>query len=124
MEKAENQADKQTSARYLKALNSEQRAELERVRQIVKSAAPDADEVMAYGMPGFNYKGKYLISYASFKNHMSIFPGSEATETLKPKLGDYKLSKGTIQFTLGKPLPEQIIRDVIKLGVARINSNS
>lgn len=109
---------------YLHALSAPQRAELERVRQAIRSAAPKADEVMTYGMPGFKYKGKYLISYAGFKNHMSIFPGSEATEALKLKLSDYKLSKGTIQFTADNPLPESVIQEIVKLGIARINSGS
>lgn len=117
-------SDKHVIADYLAALTPEQRSELERVRRIVHSSAPKADEVITYGMPGFKYQGKYLLSYAAFKDHMSIFPGSEAIVDLKPKLSGYKLSKGTIQFTIDKPLPDEIIKTIVELGVHRIDSGA
>lgn len=98
---------------YLVKVNALQRKQLERIQKIVKKIAPDATETIGYGMPVFKYKGKYLIGFCEFKNHMSIFPGSEAIEGLKDKLDGYKLSKGTIQFTLDKPIPESIIKQLL-----------
>ena len=100
---------------YLKNVPDAQRAELERVRKIIKRTVPEAVEVMTYGMPGFKYKGKYLVAFGAFKDHLSIFPGSTPTEVLKDKLKDFKTSKGTIQFTLDNRLPESTLREIIEL---------
>ncbi len=98
---------------YLDNLSTPIRAELQRVRSIVHHTVPEAEECISYGMPVFKYKKKYLIGYAAFKNHMSLFPGSGPVELLKNKLTDYKLSKGTIQFTSENPIPEGVIVEIV-----------
>ena len=108
---------------YLKNMPSPQKAELERVRQIVKKTLPEAEEVISYGMPGFKYKHKYLIGFSAFKDHLSLFPTSHPVEVLKGKLGGYKLSRGTIQFTLDNPVPEDIIKEVVQIRVADISQD-
>ena len=107
---------------YLVDVSQPQRNELERVRQIIKQVVPDAEEVITYGMPGFKYNKKYLIAFAAFSDHMSIFPGAAPVETLKSKLGNYKTSKGTIQFTLENPLPEALLKEIIQLSLDAITS--
>ncbi len=106
---------------YLAKIEPAQRKELERVRKIVKQAVPDANEVITYGIPGFKYKGKYLLAYAGFKNHMSVFPGAAATASTMSKLKGYKLSKGTVQFTLDKPLSEDIIIEMVETRLRAIS---
>lgn len=106
---------------YLAEVAVPQRAELERVRAIIKQATPEAEEVITYGMPGFKYKKKYLIAFAPFKDHMSVFPGAAAAASMQEALKDYKQSKGTIQFTLEKPLPEAVIRELVAIRVNEIN---
>jgi uncharacterized protein YdhG (YjbR/CyaY superfamily) len=64
-------------------------------------------------MPAFKYKKRPLVYYAAFKNHLSLFPTSGPTETLKSKLTGYKVSKGTIQFTTENPLPDTLIKEII-----------
>jgi uncharacterized protein YdhG (YjbR/CyaY superfamily) len=78
--------------KYLKSVIEPQRAELERIRRIVRQLVSEAYEVISYGMPGYKYKGKYLIGYAAFKDHMSLFPTSGPIEDLKVKLGNYKIA--------------------------------
>lgn len=105
---------------YLKHVPAPQRAELERIRNIVKQTVPDAREVISYGVPGFKYRGKYLITFAAFKDHLSLFPGTTPIEALKSRLAKYKSSKGTIQFTLDNPLPESLIKQITELCVKTI----
>lgn len=97
-----------------------QRTELERIRSIVKQMVPDAEEVMSYAIPTLNYKGKHLVHFAAFKDHMSLFPTAGPTEAFKGKLKDYKVSKGTIQFTLEKPLPKTLIQEIIEYRLANM----
>src|SRR5882672_11738724 len=94
---------------YLNTISSPQKEELERIRAQVKQLAPEAEEVITYGMPGFKYKGKYLISFSAFKDHLSLFPGAGPIEELKDPLQAYTLSKGTIQFTLDHPLSDELL---------------
>lgn len=92
-----------------------QRTELERIRRVVHELCPDAEEVKTYGMPGFKYRGKYLLSFAAFKDHLSLFPGAEPTAVLEEKLKEYRFSKGTIQFTPDNPLPDDLLTEIVLL---------
>lgn len=105
---------------YFAQATPAQKAEFERLRTIVAQLAPGSEEVITYGMPGFKYKGKYLISFGIFKDHMSIFPGSGPTEALKDRLGKYQTSKGTIQFTEDTLLPYDLLKDVVAYSATRI----
>jgi uncharacterized protein YdhG (YjbR/CyaY superfamily) len=96
------------------------RKELERIRALIKKVCPDAEEVMTYGMPGFKYKGKYLVAFANFKDHMSLFPGAEPIEILGDELRNYKTSKGTIQFTLENNVSDVLVQKIVQLSAERI----
>jgi len=98
---------------YFEKIGSDERNELERIRNIVKSTVKEAEEIVSYGMPGFNYRGKYLIGFYVFKNHISLFPTAKPINAMKSKLSNFKLSKGTIQFSLDNTIPESLIRKLI-----------
>lgn len=103
---------------YLKRFGGPEKAELERIRSIVIKTVPGIEEVATYGMPGFKYKGKYLIAFSVFKDHIGLFPTSGPIEMLKDKLTNFKTSKGGIQFTSSKPIPESLIKDIL---ITRMN---
>ena len=105
---------------YLSELPDRERKELERIRRIVRKFYPEARESISFGMPAFKYNGTYLVSYWTFKDHFSIFPGERAVEVLLPKLSDYKTSKGEVRFTLKKPLPEPLIAEMLQLRISDI----
>jgi uncharacterized protein YdhG (YjbR/CyaY superfamily) len=101
---------------YLEKVDIPQRVALERIRRIVYATVPAyLEEVITYGMPGFTYKKKYLIAFAPFKDHLSVFPGSHAIEVFADKLTDFTVAKGTIQFTLEKELPESLLKEILTL---------
>lgn len=103
---------------YLDKLDTPQRTALERIRDIIWEEAPEAEEVIGYGIPTFKLLGN-LVHYAAFKHHMSFFPGGTAhSEALKDELAVYKLAKGTIQFTLDNPLTDDIVRKITRLRIA------
>jgi uncharacterized protein YdhG (YjbR/CyaY superfamily) len=107
---------------YLKNVDEPKKSELARVSALIAKAVPDAVEVITYGMPGYKYKDKYLISFGAFKNHMSIFPGANATTELEKELAAYRQSKGTLQFTIEKPLSDDVITKLALLCKARIDN--
>jgi len=89
---------------------------LEKLRQIISKNAPDAVEVISYGMPAYKLHGM-LLYFAAFKNHYSLFAFPSAVVAFKDKLKGYELSKGTIKFPFNKPVPVKLITEIIKFKV-------
>jgi uncharacterized protein YdhG (YjbR/CyaY superfamily) len=88
---------------------------LENLRQIIRETAPEAEEVISYGIPAYKYQGM-LVYFAAYKKHCSLFAGNGAlTEQMQEQLKAYKTSKGTIQFTVEKPLPDELVREIVKI---------
>ena len=107
---------------YLAALPKEPRAALEKLRKTIKAAAPKATESIGYQMPAFKDHGRFLVSYAAFKDHCSLFPASKALiEALGEELEPYFTGKGTIRFQADKPLPAALVRKIVK---TRIQENA
>ena len=106
---------------YLAALPDAARAALEKLREVIKAAAPEATETISYQMPAFRVGGRFLVSYAAFKDHLSLFPASYAVmETLGDELEPYVSGKGTLRFTADKPIPAELVTKIVK---ARIEEN-
>ena len=106
---------------YLDGVPEPQRAELERIRAFVRSAVPDAEEAVSYGMPAFKYKKRPLLGFKASKNHLSIFPFSpEAIDAARGRLAGFELSKGTVRFTPEKPVPEDALEQLVRHRVLEI----
>ena len=84
---------------------------LHAIRDAIRSAIPDTVEKISYQMPTF-WKGRNIIHFAAFKNHIGIYPGGEATQVFADRLTEYKTSKGTIQLPHGRELPLDLIREI------------
>jgi uncharacterized protein YdhG (YjbR/CyaY superfamily) len=101
---------------YMETLPKDVRTVLENLRKTIKSAAPKAEEVISYQMPAFKYYGM-LVYFAAFKNHCSFFSGGSAAlaKEMEAELKPYKTSKGTLQFTVEKPLPAGLVKKIVKI---------
>jgi len=107
---------------YLAALPAAPRGALERLRKTIRAAAPEATEQISYQMPAFKDHGRFLVSYAAYKDHCSLFPASEAVmEALGDELEPYVSGKGTIRFTADEPLPAALVRKIVR---ARLKENA
>ena len=105
---------------YLASLPEAQRAALERVRRAIKSAAPEAEEVISYRMPGYRYKGM-LVYFAAFESHLSLFgAGKTLVRTFSKELEAFDVSGSTIHFTPEHPLPAALVRRMVR---ARVREN-
>jgi uncharacterized protein YdhG (YjbR/CyaY superfamily) len=98
---------------YVKTFPAEVQLILEQVQQTIKKAAPDAIEVISYGMPAFKYHGM-LVYFAGFKNHIGFYALPSGNEAFKSELAAYKMGKGSIQFPLEKPMPLALITQIVK----------
>jgi uncharacterized protein YdhG (YjbR/CyaY superfamily) len=104
---------------YLESLPVDVRSVLTQLRKTIKSTAPKAEEAISYGMPAYKYHGA-LVYFAAFNNHCSFFPGSSQVVKVYEELKSFKTAKGTIQFTIDKPLPGTIVKKIVK---ARMKEN-
>ena len=106
---------------YLATLDPEGRAAFTRVRDLALAEAPDATEGTSYGMAALLLGGRPLLGMRAAKGHLSVFPFSpEVVEALAHRLAGFALSKGTIRFTAAEPLPEDVLRDLVRLRRAEI----
>lgn len=94
---------------------------LTKIRQVIKKAAPKAQEAMAYGIPTFKLNGN-LVHFSGFKKHIGFFPAPSAIIAFKKELAAYKTTKGTIQFPLDKPIPYMLITKIVKYRVKENNA--
>ncbi|MGH2576110.1 MAG: iron chaperone [Ignavibacteria bacterium] len=103
---------------YLEQLNNPTRKTLGQVRKVINSAAPKAEEKIAYGIPYYKYNGAFM-AFTAHKNHCSLVTMSyDIVSDLKDELKPYKISGTTIQFPHDKALPAQLVTKIVK---ARIN---
>jgi uncharacterized protein YdhG (YjbR/CyaY superfamily) len=89
---------------------------LEKIRTTVGIAAPGAEETISYQMPTFRLKGN-LVHFAAFKNHIGFYPTPTGTEEFKKELSVYEGGKGSIRFPLDKPIPYDLISQIVKFRV-------
>ncbi len=99
---------------YIKTFPAERQIVLQKIREIIKSEAPEAEEAIRYGMPTFRLKGKNLIHFAAFKNHYGIYPTPEPIEYFQNELKDYEVSKGTIKLDIKKEIPYEKIKKIVR----------
>ena len=92
---------------------------LKQLRATIKKQIPEADQSISYGVPTFKIKGKPVIYFAGFRNHVSVYPAPRQSDAFKKELTDYKGGKGTVQFPLDKPLPLDLITRITKFRLAQ-----
>jgi uncharacterized protein YdhG (YjbR/CyaY superfamily) len=108
---------------YLAKLPPKTRREVRKLRTIIRAAAPGAEEHFSYGIPGFRLDDKTLVWYAGWKEHTSLYPITEALRKANAKaLDGYAQSKGTVRFPLDEPLPEALVRRLVKGRVAELRT--
>ena len=108
---------------YFESLPPEQRKPLQKLRETIASAAPEAEEGITYSMPGFLLGGKGFVGYMAFKDHYSFFPMSpKAIDAHRGELGDRVTGKGTISFDYGARFPAALVRKVVKTRLTEATS--
>jgi len=97
---------------YIGAFPADVRTILQEVRARLRSAVPTADEGISYGIPVFTLDGRYLVYFAGWKLHISVYPLPEGDAALDEAMAPYVAGKGTLKFPLDEPIPYDLIERV------------
>jgi uncharacterized protein YdhG (YjbR/CyaY superfamily) len=98
---------------YIAGFPKETQKLLSQLRATIRKAAPAAEEMISYRMPAYKYKG-VLVYFAGYNHHIGFYPGAGGIEHFKKEIAIYKNAKGSVQFPLDKPLPLQLITNIVK----------
>jgi len=101
---------------YIAGFPPSVREKLEEIRSVIRKAAPDATEIISYGMAAFKHGG-ILVYFAAHNDHIGFYPLPSAIERFKKDLAAYKHSKGAIQFPYNKALPVELIERITSFRV-------
>jgi uncharacterized protein YdhG (YjbR/CyaY superfamily) len=106
---------------YIAAYPPEIQERLRAMRETIRAAAPQAEEVINYGVPTFRLNGN-LVSFGAAKNHIGFYPLPAAIEAFAEQLSPYKGAKGSVQFPYDQPLPLDLIAEITKFRVQQAMS--
>lgn len=90
---------------------------LNRIREIIKFNAPEAEESMAYGMPAYKTHRKPLVYFAAFKHHIGFYATPSGHSAFSEALSQYKQGKGSVQFPIDQPIPYDLIANIVRYRV-------
>jgi uncharacterized protein YdhG (YjbR/CyaY superfamily) len=111
-----NKTTPQNIDEYIEGLPPGVQQTLQKLRQTIREAAPDAEEKISYQMPAFFLNG-VLVYFAAYKNHIGFYPTASGIANFREEISAYKNSKGAVQFPIDKPLPIELITRIVKFRV-------
>lgn len=97
---------------------------LRKIRKLIKKNAPESEELMAYGMPGYKENKKPLVYFAAFKNHIGFYATPSGHAEFNDELSKYKQGKGSVQFPLDQPIPYELIERIVRFRVKENNNKT
>ena len=110
---------KPTSAdvdKFIAAYPKEVQETLNKVRETIREAAPEAEETINYGIPTFTLNGN-LVHFSALKTHIGFYPTPSGIEKFKKELSKYEGAKGSVKFPLDRPIPYTLISKIVKFRV-------
>jgi len=101
---------------YISQCSKDVQSLLQKLRQTIKEAAPEAEEAISYGIPTFKLRGN-LVHFGASKNHIGFYPTPTGIEAFKKELSQYEGAKGSVKFPLNKPLPLDLVTRIVEFRV-------
>ena len=105
---------------YIATFPVEIQQKLEQIRKTIREAAPEATELISYGMPGYKLNKKPLVYFAGYKSHIGFYATPSGHSEFSAELSKYKQGKGSVQFPLDEPLPIDLVK---RITLFRANEN-
>lgn len=107
---------------YVASFPLEVQAILEEARRVIRKAAPGAEEVISYQIIGFKVNGRRMVYLAGWKNHVGLYPIPVFDHELEERVAPYRAAKDTLRFPLRKPIPYDLISQIVTQLVSRQES--
>lgn len=109
---------------YIAAQPPEAKRALEELRSCIRRAAPKAHELMNYGIPAFALveggKRDQQVMIAGYARHVGFYPHPDTIAVFANQLADYKSAKGSVQFPLNKPVPGELVFEMVKFRLSKL----
>lgn len=86
---------------------------LEEMREAIRSAAPEAEESISYGMPTFKIAGRPLVYFAAWKRHIGFYPVPRLDEELETEITRYRSGRDTLRFPRDQPIPYRLVERIV-----------
>lgn len=99
---------------YIAGFPVEVQVVLQQVRAAIRNIVPDTEETIRYAIPTFRYKGRNLVHFAGFKNHIGLYATPSGHTAFEAELSKYKQGKGSVQFPLDQPMPLDLIERIVR----------
>src|SRR5690606_15497608 len=106
--------DRKEVEAYITQFEGEARARLEQIREIIRNEAPEAEEGIMYGLVGYKLNKKPLVYFGGFTNHTGFYATPQGHEEFSKELSKYKQGKGSVRFPNDQPLPENLIKAMVR----------
>lgn len=106
-----------TCEEYILQFPSETQEILNQLRELIKTAAPDAIESISYGMPAYKTFKKPLVYFAGYDKHIGLYATPSGHREFEKELSKYKQGKGSVQFPLDQPIPYDLIMRIVEFRV-------
>lgn len=113
----------ETIDQYIEEQPDELQPILQKVRETIRAAAPDAIEKISWRMPTF-WQSENLIHFAAFKKHLGIYPGDLSLVPFEDRLEGYRRTKGAIKFPYDKPVDFELIADITRWRVSTVEGKN
>lgn len=107
---------------YIGTFPKEVQGRLQKVRQTIRKAAPQAVEAISYQMPTFKLNGRNLVNFAGYKSHIGFYPVPSGVAAFKKELSRFVQGKGSVQFPLDQPLPYELVGKIVAFRVKEVLS--
>lgn len=102
---------------YIAQFDHERAIKMQALRRMLNELVPDMQEAISWGMPTFKYKGKNVFQFAHAKNHLGIYPGPVAVTAFAQELEGFVCTKASVHLGWDEPLPERLIRKMLRLNI-------
>lgn len=102
---------------YIAQFPASVQATLQRIRQTIHQAAPQAEEAIAYGIPTFKQNGN-LVHFGGYQTHIGFYPAPSGIAAFASELAQYGSGKGSIHFPLDQPIPYELLSKIVQYRLA------
>lgn len=117
---SETKAKHTTFNQYFGDFPDSVQAILQQIRETIAQEIPTATEAITYGIPTFKVRGKNLVHFGAYKNHIGFYPTPSGMESFAEQLAPYSSGKGSAQFPLDQPMPLELIREIVRFRLTQI----